>query len=237
MVGQNLFRTHARMLASVLFVYLMLMTAPAHAQLAKAFRNAVEHSEMSITKTEARTVRRAEVSTPAVASSFSRVERRVITPPITKTEPKYLTREPSPFARYNLNSSKTLPPYPKITTTEKALKVPFSKFAKTTPEKITGKEKIETNIVKPYRRPNNSTTKEQRASVQGKPCIKCGTQVKKMVAGHKKAIVKEYYETGTIDKKRMQSKSAVQPECPTCSAREGAQMSRYSKNEKKKRGL
>jgi len=96
-------------------------------------------------------------------------------------------------------------------------------------------EKVE--IAKPYKRPSGSTTPAQRESVQGKPCVKCGTETPTQVAGHKKAIVEEYYETGTIDKKRMRSLDAVQSECPTCSAREGAEMSRYSRIKKKELDL
>ena len=95
----------------------------------------------------------------------------------------------------------------------------------------------EKKVTTAYKRPNNATTAEQRASVQGKPCVKCGDQAKTMVAGHKKALVKEHYETGKIDKKVMRSKEAVQPECPTWSAKEGAEMSKYSKDQKKKNGL
>jgi hypothetical protein len=52
-----------------------------------------------------------------------------------------------------------------------------------------------------------------------------------------KALVEEYYETGTIDQQRMRSVDAVQPECPTCSAQEGAAMSRYSRQKKQELGL
>lgn len=58
-----------------------------------------------------------------------------------------------------------------------------------------------------------------------------------MVAGHKKALVKEYYETGKINARRMRHPKAVQSECRTCSAREGAGMSRYSKAKRKEHGL
>ncbi|MBL8996487.1 MAG: hypothetical protein JNL44_04135, partial [Gemmatimonadetes bacterium] len=88
-------------------------------------------------------------------------------------------------------------------------------------------------VTTPYRRPSGATTRAQRASVQGKPCVKCGTETEKQVAGHKTALIDEYYATGTIDKTRMRSMDAVQPECPTCSAREGAEKSRLSRQKKK----
>jgi uncharacterized protein RhaS with RHS repeats len=52
----------------------------------------------------------------------------------------------------------------------------------------------------PYKRPSGATTVAQRESVQGKACVKCGAQTPTQVAGHKEALVKEHYETGTIDK-------------------------------------
>jgi hypothetical protein len=67
--------------------------------------------------------------------------------------------------------------------------------------------------------------------------VKCGDVPDRNVAGHKKALVEEYYETGTIDQQRMRSLDAVRPECPTCSAREGAEMQRYSREMKEKLGL
>lgn len=93
------------------------------------------------------------------------------------------------------------------------------------------------DIEKPYKRPSGATNKQMRESVQGKPCVKCGDLTGKQVAGHKKALVEEYYETGSIDKKRMRSLDAIQPECPTCSAKEGADMARYSRQKKKELGL
>jgi RHS repeat-associated protein len=102
-----------------------------------------------------------------------------------------------------------------------------------TVESIAAKE-IKATV--PYKRPSGATTAAQRESVQGKPCVKCGALTDKQVAGHKEALVKEHYETGTIDKQRMRSNDAVQPECPTCSAREGADMSRYSREMKKELG-
>jgi RHS repeat-associated protein len=98
-------------------------------------------------------------------------------------------------------------------------------------------EKVATKVEGPYKRPSNATTAEQRASVQGKPCAKCGATDGKRIAGHKKALVEEHYETGTIDKKRMRDVNSVQPECETCSTREGAEKSRYSKKQKKAHGF
>jgi hypothetical protein len=96
---------------------------------------------------------------------------------------------------------------------------------------------VSESITTAYKRPSGSVTVQQRASVQGKPCVDCGSTPTKMVADHKKPLVKEYYETGTIDKKKMRSVDAVQPQCPTCSAKQGADMSRYSKEQKKALGL
>jgi hypothetical protein len=90
------------------------------------------------------------------------------------------------------------------------------------------------NITKPYKRPSGATTKAQRKSVQGKSCVDCGKKGSKMVADHKNPLVKEYYKTGKIDKKRMRDIKSVQPQCPTCSAKQGARLSRYSKEMKKK---
>jgi hypothetical protein len=86
----------------------------------------------------------------------------------------------------------------------------------------------------PYARPNGATTPAQRASVQGKPCVDCGTVAPRQIADHKKPLVKEHYETGTIDKSRMRSNDAVQPQCPTCSARQGAEMSQYSREQRQR---
>jgi hypothetical protein len=80
-----------------------------------------------------------------------------------------------------------------------------------------------------YKRPSGATTPAQRASVQGKPCVDCSAVTPKQFADHKVPLVKEYYESGSIDKTRMRSVDAVQPQCPTCSNRQGADMSRYSR--------
>ena len=93
------------------------------------------------------------------------------------------------------------------------------------------------DITKAYKRPSGATTKAQRESVQGKPCVDCGVTTSKQVADHKDPLVREYYRTGTIDKTRMRDVDSVQPQCPTCSARQGAEMSRFSRQMKKEHGL
>ncbi len=92
-------------------------------------------------------------------------------------------------------------------------------------------------ITKVYKRPSGATTKAQRESVQGKPCVDCGRTTPRQVADHKNPLVKEYYQTGAIDKTRMRDVGSVQPQCPTCSARQGAEMSRFSRQMKKQNGL
>jgi hypothetical protein len=87
----------------------------------------------------------------------------------------------------------------------------------------------------PYKRPRGATTPAQRAAVQGKPCVDCGVVTPRQVADHKLPLVKEHYETGEIDKVRMRSVDAVQPQCPTCSGRQGAELSRYSREQNQQR--
>ncbi|MBW8201955.1 RHS repeat-associated core domain-containing protein, partial [Flagellimonas abyssi] len=98
-----------------------------------------------------------------------------------------------------------------------------------------------TDITKPYTRPSNATTPAMRKYVnevgEATGCARCGSTADKYYAGHKKALVQEYYETGTINETRMRSNTAVQPECPTCSNKEGAEMSRYSKEKKEEYGF
>ena len=72
----------------------------------------------------------------------------------------------------------------------------------------------------PYVRPPNATTRAQRALVQGKPCITCGTTAPRMNADHTKPLSHQYY-LGALDKTQYRSPEAVQPQCPTCSARQG----------------
>lgn len=92
-------------------------------------------------------------------------------------------------------------------------------------------------ITAPYARPSGTPTVAQRASVQGKPCADCGATASVQVADHKVPLVQEYYETGTINMERAKSVDAVQPQCPTCSARQGAALSRYSRAKKLEHGL
>jgi hypothetical protein len=66
-----------------------------------------------------------------------------------------------------------------------------------------------TPATQPYRRPAGATTAEQRASVQGQPCVECGKTAPKMVANHKTPLVQEHYQTGRIDTHRMRQVSAV----------------------------
>jgi len=90
------------------------------------------------------------------------------------------------------------------------------------------------SVTTPYKRPSGATTAEQRASVQGKPCVDCGKVESKMVANHKTALVKEHYQTGKIDKANMRSVDAVNSHCTTCSAKSGGHLSHYSKQMKEK---
>ena len=84
------------------------------------------------------------------------------------------------------------------------------------------------SITSKYVRPGGATNAAQRAAVQGKPCVECGNIAERQVADHIDPLVKEYYRTGSIDPNRMKSLDAVQPQCPTCSARQGAVLSRFS---------
>jgi hypothetical protein len=104
-------------------------------------------------------------------------------------------------------------------------------------EPTTAPEELSTpTITERYVRPANATNAAQRASVQGKACVTCG-KTGKMVADHKTPLVVEYYETGTIDEARMKSLDAVQPQCPPCSAKQGAEYSKYSKEMRAKHDL
>jgi hypothetical protein len=73
--------------------------------------------------------------------------------------------------------------------------------------------------------------------VQGQPCVDCGNIAKRQVADHIDPLVNEYYRTGSIDPTRMRSPSAVQPQCPTCSALQGANSKRFSLGMRKALGF
>jgi RHS repeat-associated protein len=92
-------------------------------------------------------------------------------------------------------------------------------------------------ITSPYSRPSGATTRAQREAVQGKPCVDCGNTARRQVADHKDPLVEEYYRTGAIDPDRMRSVDAVQPQCPTCSAQQGARLSRWSSRMRQTLGL
>jgi RHS repeat-associated protein len=81
-----------------------------------------------------------------------------------------------------------------------------------------------------YSRPKEAgPTAEQRAYVQGMPCVDCGAVTPRQVADHKEPLVVEHYRTGTIDVEKQSSLEAVQAHCPTCSAVQGGQLSWFSK--------
>jgi hypothetical protein len=87
---------------------------------------------------------------------------------------------------------------------------------------------VNSSITTRYSRPSNATTPAQRAFVQNRTCITCGQRAEKMNADHIDPLVKEYYRNGTIDLQKMRSLNAVQPQCPTCSARQGGGLSQFS---------
>ncbi|WP_256258143.1 RHS repeat domain-containing protein, partial [Burkholderia ubonensis] len=94
------------------------------------------------------------------------------------------------------------------------------------------------NIASPYKRdaacgPNASQT----ASVQGVPCVVCGTVAPTMIADHKDALVVEYYRSGGNNAAAQSAVTAVQPHCPLCSRRQGGMASAFSKCMKDKLGL
>lgn len=79
-------------------------------------------------------------------------------------------------------------------------------------DKVTIKPPAPKVVTERYVRPSGATTSAQRTTVQGRPCVDCNTVTNKQVAGHKYPLVKEYYETGTIDLTKMRSIAAVQPQ-------------------------
>jgi hypothetical protein len=89
----------------------------------------------------------------------------------------------------------------------------------------------------PYKRPSGATTLQQRAAVQGQPCVDCGVVTLKQIANHIDELVKEWYSTGTIDLTKMRSVNAVNAHCPTCSAKQGAAAAQFSKQMKREHGF
>jgi hypothetical protein len=65
--------------------------------------------------------------------------------------------------------------------------------------------------------------------VQGLPCVGCGVLTPTQVADHITPLVREWYETGTIDRDFMRALEAVQPQCAACSAAQGGRLSWYSR--------
>jgi hypothetical protein len=92
-------------------------------------------------------------------------------------------------------------------------------------------------IAERYVRPTGTPTRAQRASVQNQPCVECGLVTQRQVADHVEPLVMEYYRAGRIDMKRAKAIEAVQAQCPTCSARQGAAMARFSRQQRAQRGL
>ena len=78
--------------------------------------------------------------------------------------------------------------------------------------------------------PNNATTPAQRAAVNqpGSTCATCGTTKGPFVADHKNPLAIENISTGTIDKKKMRSLNAVQPQCEGCSNHQSQQVRKAS---------
>lgn len=88
--------------------------------------------------------------------------------------------------------------------------------------------------IAPYKRPGASRpTTAQTSSVQGKPCVVCGTINATMIADHIDPLAVEYYRTGQNDIEVQTSVDAVQPHCASCSHSQGGRMSAFSKKMKK----
>jgi hypothetical protein len=92
-------------------------------------------------------------------------------------------------------------------------------------------------VTKPYSRPSHATTPQQRAAAQGKPCVDCGKTAPRMNANHIDPLIEEHYRQGAIDTDKMRSLEAVNPQCPTCSARQGGFLSNFSKSMKRLYGF
>lgn len=85
-------------------------------------------------------------------------------------------------------------------------------------------------VTGPYVRPSGAgPTAAQRASVQGKPCVDCGTLTGRQVADHIEPLVVQHYRTGSVNVTQQRSLEAVQPHCPPCSAVQGGQLGIFSR--------
>ena len=80
-----------------------------------------------------------------------------------------------------------------------------------------------------YKRPSGATTPAQREAVQGQPCVDCGDTASRMRADHIDPLSVQHYRDGKIDRTRMRSVDSVQPQCPTCSARQGGYLAAFSR--------
>ncbi|MBB3261082.1 hypothetical protein F4827_005990 [Paraburkholderia bannensis] len=86
------------------------------------------------------------------------------------------------------------------------------------------------DVTGPYVRPSGAgPNAAQKASVQGKPCVDCGTVTGNQVADHIDPLVVQYYRDGAVDVPAQSSVDAVQPHCPTCSAVQGGQLGAFGK--------
>ncbi|MDK9495229.1 ricin-type beta-trefoil lectin domain protein [Streptomyces katrae] len=81
----------------------------------------------------------------------------------------------------------------------------------------------------PYERPPGTPTAEQRASVQGKPCVTCGASEDVMFADHKVPLVTEWFNRFKINMTRAKSVDAVQPQCGSCSGAQGGKFSHLAR--------
>lgn len=85
-------------------------------------------------------------------------------------------------------------------------------------------------VTEPYVRPSVlGRTADQKAAVQGKPCVECGALSKNQVADHKDPLVVQHYREGKVNVEQQRSVGAVQPHCPQCSARQGGYLSAFSR--------
>jgi len=83
-----------------------------------------------------------------------------------------------------------------------------------------------------YVRPSGAgPTSAQKAAVQGKPCVDCGSVTARQVADHKDPLVVQHYREGSVDVFAQSKTDAVQPQCPTCSSTQGGQLSALSRRQ------